>query len=49
MDNAGKKARARIKKNIKNKLITEYTWDIAMAKDINDMTKEQFSHLEEFM
>jgi len=49
MDDAGKKARARIKKNIKNKLITEYTWDIAMAKDINDMTEEQFLHLEEFM
>ena len=49
MDDAGKKARVRIKKNIKNKLITEYTWDINMAKDINDMTKEQFLHLEEFM
>lgn len=47
MDEAGRKARQRIRYNIKNKLVTEYTWDINVAKDINDMTKEYFENLEE--
>lgn len=47
MDEAGRKARKRIKQNIKNKIVTEYTWDINVAKDINDMTKEYFENLEE--
>lgn len=47
MDDAGKKARDRIKKNIQNKLISEYIWDVNVAKDINDMEYEMFKNLEE--
>lgn len=45
MDEAGLKARERIKKNIPNKLVREYKWDLNIAKDINDMTKEYFDTL----
>lgn len=47
MDEAGRKARARIRKNVTNKLITEYVWDVNIAKDINDMNKDMFDNLEE--
>ena len=49
MDSAGQKARIRLKGQLDNKLVSEYIWDIKMAKDINDMTKEQFLSLEEYM
>ena len=42
MDEAGLKARKRIKNALKNKLVTEYKWDINIAKDINDMNKDYF-------
>lgn len=47
MDEAGLKARQRLKYNLKNKIITEYKWDINIAKDINDMSKEYFDNLTE--
>lgn len=47
MDKAGKSARDRIRKNVPNKIITEYVWDINVAKDINDMNKQMFDNLEE--
>lgn len=47
MDEAGLRAREIIRKNVPHKIITEYIWDRSMAKDINDMTKEQFNQLEE--
>lgn len=46
-DQAGMKARQRIKAHLKNKIVTEYVWDVKDAKDINDMSKEQFLNLEE--
>lgn len=49
MDKAGLSARVRLKGQLPNKLISEYIWDIKMAKDINDMTKEQFLGLKEYM
>ena len=49
MDSAGQRARIRLKGQLDNKLVSEYIWDIKMAKDINDMTKEQFLSLEEYM
>ena len=49
MDSAGQKARIRLKGQLDNKLVSEYIWDIKMAKDINDMTKEQFLSLKEYM
>ena len=49
MDSAGQKARIRLKGQLDNKLVSEYIWDIKMAKDINDMTKEQFLSLKECM
>ena len=49
MDSAGQKARVRLKGQLDNKLVSEYIWDIKMAKDINDMTKEQFLSLKECM
>src|SRR5574344_529828 len=36
MDEAGLKARERIRQSLGNKLVTEYVWDINVAKDIND-------------
>ena len=47
MDEAGLNARKRIKKALNNKLVTEYVWDLKVAKDINDMTKEYFNGLQE--
>lgn len=47
MDEAGLKARKRIKNALKNKLVTEYIWDIKVAKDINDMTQDYFLNLKE--
>lgn len=49
MDVRGLLARTRIRKNVPNKLITEYKWDIEVAKDINDMSKEYFDSLTPFM
>ena len=48
-DEAGMQARQRIRKNLKNKIISEYVWDLNIAKDINDMTKEFFENLEEIL
>lgn len=47
MDEAGRKARDRIRKNVPNKIITEYVWDVSVAKDVNDMDKQMFASLEE--
>ena len=50
-DEAGKNARLKLRKRLCNKLITEFdysTYPIG-AKDINDMTKEQFLSLKECM
>ena len=47
MDEAGLKARERIRQSLGNKLVTEYIWDINVAKDINDMSKEYFDSLKE--
>lgn len=47
MDEAGLKARNRIKKGISNKLVTQYVWDPSIAKDINDMEKDYFLRLDE--
>lgn len=45
-DEAGMKARARIKKNIRNKLITEYALPDG-RKDANDCTQEELLNLKE--
>lgn len=45
-DEAGLKARARIRKNVTNKLITEYILPKG-KKDINELSKEEFDALEE--
>lgn len=48
-DEAGKKARVRLRNVLKNKIVTELdcsTYPIG-AKDINDMNKEQFQNLKE--
>lgn len=47
MDEAGLRARERIRKRVDNKIITEYTWDINIAKDINGMEKPYFLSLQE--
>ena len=47
MDERGLAARNRIKKNIRNKILTEYIWNKDEAKDLNDMTEQQFLNLEE--
>lgn len=47
MDEAGLKARKRLKEALDNKLVTEYVWDVKVAKDINDMSKEMFDNLRE--
>lgn len=49
MDKAGLSARVRLEGQLPNKLVSKYIWDIKMAKDINDMTKEQFLGLKEYM
>lgn len=46
-DDAGMRARERLKKNIHGKIITEYKWDVTVAKDINDMSEEMFKNLRE--
>ena len=43
-DDAGRKARKRLKKYIKNHIITEYEFPNGI-KDINEMSKEQFENL----
>jgi len=45
-DDAGRAARVRLRKYIKNKLITEYVFPDG-RKDINDLSKEEFEKLEE--
>lgn len=45
-DEAGMKARKRIRQNIKNKIITEYILPKG-KKDINELTKEEFLSLQE--
>lgn len=45
-DEAGMKARKRLRSNIKNKLITEYVFPEG-KKDINDLSLEEFSNLRE--
>lgn len=47
MDTAGLRARARMKKYVKNKILTQYVWDVNIAKDINDMDKQMFDNLRE--
>lgn len=47
MDEAGQRARKRLKYKLKGKIVKEYIWDINVAKDINDMTPEYFSNLRE--
>lgn len=47
MDDAGLKARKRIKGKLKGKLVTEYIWDVNYAKDINDMSEDMFNNLKE--
>lgn len=49
MDDAGQRARRNIRKALSNKIVTEYIWDIKVAKDINDMSKEYFENLQEVM
>lgn len=49
MDKAGQSARTRLKKQLSNKLVSEYIWDVNMAKDINDMSQDQFLNLKEYM
>ena len=46
-DEAGMKARARIRKYVKGKIITEYRWEKDKAKDLNDMDKSMFLSLKE--
>lgn len=43
-DEAGMKARKRIRANVKNKLITEYMLPEG-KKDINELSKEEFDNL----
>lgn len=45
-DDAGMKARSRIKKNVRNKLITEYVLPVG-RKDANDCTPEELLNLRE--
>lgn len=47
MDKAGLQARDRIRYHLKDRMVTEYVWDVNVAKDINDMSKEFFDNLEE--
>ena len=47
MDEKGIQARTTIRKNVKNKIITEYIWDKSIAKDLNDMDKATFLGLSE--
>ena len=47
-DEYGLKARKRIREGLKGKIVTEYLWDLSIAKDINDMEKPYFLGLEEY-
>lgn len=47
MDEAGLNARQFIKAALKNKIVTEYRWDLKIAKDINDMSKDYFDSLQD--
>jgi len=47
MDEAGLRARERLKNKVKGKIIREYFWDVKDAKDINDMDKKMFEKLRE--
>lgn len=47
MDEAGLRARDRIKNHLKDKIVTQYIWDVKKAKDINDMSQEMFDSLKE--
>ena len=47
MDEAGLRARDRLKNRVKGKIIREYFWDVKEAKDINDMDKKMFEKLKE--
>ena len=46
-DEAGMQARERIIKNVPNNIITQYVWDLNLAKDLNDMDKNMFDNLQE--
>lgn len=48
MDERGLQARDNIKRALKGKIVTEYKWNLADAKDINDMSKEYFDNLKEY-
>lgn len=48
MDDAGLRARVRLKKALSSKIVTEFKWDRSVAKDINDMSKEYFDSLIEY-
>lgn len=45
-DSAGLRARERIRKNVKNKIITEYVFPKG-KKDLNELTEQEFNNLEE--
>jgi len=45
-DSAGLRARERIRKNVKNKIITEYVFPKG-KKDLNELTAQEFNYLEE--
>lgn len=47
MDKAGYGARMRIREHIPNKMVTEYTWELSKAKDLNDMDFDMFQNLKE--
>ena len=49
MDERGLNARPRIKKALSSSsIVTEFRWDVSIAKDINDMEKSYFQALEEY-
>ena len=47
MDERGLNARKAIKAALTNKIVTEYRWDLNVAKDINDMSSEYFNSLQD--
>lgn len=47
MDEPGLRARHNIRKNITNKLITEYRWSLEKYKDLNSMPKAHFLGLQD--
>ena len=46
-DRRGMDDREKIKKNVPNKIVTEYVWDLSQAKDLNDMDASMFNSLRE--